>query len=186
MGDKVTFSEMWFQLYRTYDDYHSKKETLLWTTVSTYITFVGLMVGLIFSNLDKLTVFLKWWLFGLAASIWILATIFAWYQNFYKANAVRITSKLYDVLKETGSKIELTPEELIRKTVGSSGCCWRQKLRTIWDCGKAGLVLIVLMFSLGIAQLVLIGSIPSIWEPRKTSYFYTFPSCQVGEAVIYS
>ncbi len=151
MADKVTFAEMFLQLHRTYEDYHSKKETLVWAATSTYIAFVGVAMGWIFKNPAGWTVLTKWLLFWTLIAVCVLSIVFVWYQNWYKSDAVRITDALLGMLKEPGVKSIRRLSDL----PSLNGDCI-DKFFSILKGGRAGLILILLMLLLGIAQVLLV------------------------------
>jgi hypothetical protein len=140
---------MFMELYRLYDKYHYEKDWLTWIAATAYLGFVGVAAQWLVTNA-------KYWaqpqyryLLGIVlAVICGLMACFVYLQNKYKVVAVAITYKLNRLFPRFDRGVGPTWGEM--QNAISDPCT------QIWRDGKAGCVLILLIFSLGIAQVLLV------------------------------
>ena len=144
---------LFIELHKLNDDYHGKKEQMVWVVSTSYYGFGAAALAWLSSNTATLNQW-RWFAACALGAVCLLCGMFVFYQNSYKVVSTVIANQM-NAFIPTIPKAEGAYERLQAAYSFPKNLKCSQKATFLWRDGKTGLMLVVLIMLFGAAQVIL-------------------------------
>lgn len=134
--------DFFLAFYRMNEEYHDRKEQMVWTAAAVYFAFSASFVAWWLAQTPSSSTSPYTWIGVFLSLLYLLAITFVASQNWYKCRSVHITRQLNKLMRKMDAGPPPSLETLHSAASYPQHAPMSQKLRHFWGYGRTGVLVI--------------------------------------------